>query len=194
MRIARSRFALLVALFAGLGASALGLKALARVGIHQGYAPPQPIAFSHKLHAGESQIPCLYCHFGATRSRHAGIPPVNVCMNCHGLLQKRSRDIEILKESVQQGRAIAWTKVHSLPDFVYFNHSQHVLGRVACQACHGPVESMERVRQEAPLSMGWCLDCHRRRAAAAQSETRQANAGRSMSDHAPSTDCGRCHY
>jgi len=178
----RGRFALLIVAIAVVTAGAFGADAVQRVGVHRGFAPEQPIAFSHKLHAGESQIPCLYCHFAATRSRHAGIPPLNVCMNCHAILQKRTRDIERLKESVQQRRSIAWTKVHSLPDFVYFNHSQHVLGGVECRECHGAIESMERVRQVAPLTMGWCIDCHRQRAAA-------PHAGA-----APSTDCGRCHY
>jgi hypothetical protein len=188
------------------GAGALAVSALHRVGVHQGYAPEQPIAFSHTLHAGRSKIPCGYCHFAATRSRHAGIPPLNVCMNCHSLLQKRTRDIERLKEAVQQGRAIRWIRVHALPDFVYFNHSQHVLGGVECRACHGAVESMERVRQDAPLTMGWCIDCHRRRAAVAATESvrrvrldhdetaRREAPGPSDTGHAPSVDCGRCHY
>ena len=157
-------------------AGGLVARALSRVGVHQGYAPEQPIAFSHKLHAGDSQIPCLYCHFGARTSRHAGIPPLNVCMNCHAILTRQTVEIEKLKEAVQRGQAVAWTKVHNLPDFVYFNHSQHVTGAVACTACHGPVQSMVRIRQDAPLTMGWCLDCHKARAVAA---------GR---------DCGKCHY
>ncbi len=208
MRVSGTRLVLLLVPIVGVpGAGVLAVGALQRVGVHQGYAPEQPIAFSHKLHAGESQIPCLYCHFAATRSRHAGIPPLNVCMNCHGLLQKRTRDIERLKEAVHQGRAIRWTKVHALPDFVYFNHSQHVLNGVECRACHGPVESMERVRQDAPLTMGWCIDCHRRRAAAAgkdpvsrvRFEPDEAGQSRThgpapTTSHAPSVDCGRCHY
>ena len=202
MRLSRTRLVLLLILVAVSGAGALAASALQRVGVHQGYAPEQPIAFSHKLHAGESKIPCVYCHFAATRSRHAGIPPLNVCMNCHTLLQKRTRDIERLKEAVQQGRAIAWTKVHSLPDFVYFNHSQHVLSGVECRTCHGAVETMERVRQDAPLAMGWCIDCHRRRAALAATEPvrrvrldhQKDTPGPSAAGRAPSVDCGRCHY
>ena len=156
--------------------------ALSRVGIHQGYAPEQPIAFSHKGHAGDSRIPCLYCHFGATTSRHAGIPPVNVCMNCHGMLSTQTREIEKLKEFVQRGQAIEWIKVHNLPDFVYFNHSQHVISGVECQTCHGRVQAMVRVKQEAPLTMGWCIQCHRSRQSA-DSHTPAAN-----------LDCGKCHY
>jgi hypothetical protein len=194
LRVNRGWWVLLLVPIAVVGAGALGVSAIQHVGVHQGYAPEQPIAFSHKLHTGESQIPCLYCHFAATRSRHAGIPPLNVCMNCHTLIQKRTRDIERLKESVQQMRAIAWTRVHSLPDFVYFNHSQHLLAAVECRACHGAVESMTRVRQEAPLTMGWCIDCHRQRAAAARAAAPHGGAGGPPAGGAPSIDCGRCHY
>src|SRR5256885_12801647 len=113
-----------------LVASVWGAYELSRVGVHQGYAPVQPIEFSHKLHAGDSRVPCLYCHFGATTSRHAGIPPVNVCMNRHRMLTKQTREIEKLKEFVQRAQAIEWVKVHNLPDFVYFNHSQHVISEI----------------------------------------------------------------
>jgi len=167
---------------------------LSRVGVHQGYEPEQPIAFSHKLHAGESQIPCLYCHSGARTSRHAGIPALNVCMNCHSLLTRQTVEIEKLKEAVQRRQAIAWTKVHNLPDFVYFNHSQHVAGGVTCRSCHGPVETMERIRQDAPLTMGWCLDCHRTRGPELQRQ-RQAAFNRGHPDAPiPGLDCGKCHY
>ena len=174
---------------AALAAAAMGCllvagvvaRELAHVGVHQGYAPTQPIAFSHKLHAGDAHVPCLYCHFGARTSRHAGIPPSGVCMNCHALLQKQSEDIEKLKELVAERRPIAWVKVHNLPDFVYFNHSQHLLGGIECQSCHGHVERMTRVEQQSPLTMGWCLDCHR---------------SRSGDPNAPAAnlDCGKCHY
>ncbi len=179
-------------LFGGvLSASALGLvgaRELSLVGVHQGYAPEQPIAFSHQLHAGEHRIACLYCHFAAARSRHAGIPPANVCMNCHGVLRRQTAELQELKEAVAQGRPVQWVKVHNLPDFVYFNHSEHVLARVACRDCHGAVETMVRVRQDKPLTMGWCLECHRER-------------GRGPTASLPHTtrplaglDCGKCHY
>jgi len=161
---------------------AVAARELSRVGVHQGYAPPQPIAFSHKRHAGDFRVPCLYCHFGARTSRHAGIPPANVCMNCHGMLQKQSADLEKLKELIALARPIAWTKVHNLPDFVYFNHSQHVIAGVECQSCHGRVERMERIEQQAPLTMGWCLRCHR------------AHANDASSMPAANLDCGKCHY
>jgi hypothetical protein len=154
---------------------------LSHVGVHAGYAPAQPIAFSHKLHAGDFKVPCLYCHFGARTSRHAGVPPANVCMNCHGLLEKQTTDLEMLKEDVDLQHPIAWVKVHNLPDFVYFNHSQHLTAGVECQSCHGHVEQMARVEQRAPLTMGWCIECHRSR----RTDT---------SVPAANLDCGKCHY
>ena len=190
-----------IAVLGGLGL--LAVQAAERVGSSQGYAPEQPIAYSHKIHAGDNHIPCLYCHFAAEKGRHAGIPPLNVCMNCHGRLRVASVEVEKLKEAVAQRRAVRWVKVHNLPDFVYFNHSRHLLAGLACQGCHGPVETMERVRQMAPLTMGWCLDCHRRAGAA-----RAANLARVAKttanpvpvqaiDRQPvaaATDCSRCHY
>lgn len=151
-------------ILAGLLGTGVVAWGISRIGIHQGYSPVQPIAFSHKLHAGQNKIPCLYCHSAARTSRHAGIPPASVCMNCHSLLENQTVQLEKLKESVQDRRPIRWVKVHNLPDFVYFNHSQHVLSGVACQRCHGAVERMERVEQAAPLTMGWCLECHREQA------------------------------
>ena len=185
---------LAVATIVSAGAS-LGAWQLSRVGVHQGYAPGQPIAFPHNVHAGENRIPCLYCHYAARTSRHAGIPPASVCMNCHGMLEKQTTEIAKLKEAVQQNRPIAWVKVHNLPDFVYFNHSQHVVSGVACQRCHGPVEQMDRVRQEAPLTMGWCLDCHRERAKLPTLGIQRA-ALHMTHGSKPTTglDCASCHY
>jgi len=189
--------AALAGLALGLGALALlGGQALHSVGSSQGYAPVQPIAFSHRLHAGDRQIPCLYCHFVAERSRHAGIPAANVCMNCHGRLRLASAELQKLKEAVAQNRAIRWVKIHNLPDFVYFDHSQHVaVARLACQRCHGPIETMDRVRQVAPLTMGWCLDCHRSegvvlpalRTAALPPDLARTRATGGQ-------DCSKCHY
>src|SRR5215471_10964549 len=153
------RFQLVLIGVAGIAiAGGAGAYQLSRVGIHQGYAPKQPIAFPHKVHAGDNKIQCLYCHYGARTSRHAGIPSASICMNCHSMLDKQTVEIEKLKEAVQEKRPITWVKVHNIPDFVYFNHSQHVLSGVLCQKCHGPVEQMERVRQASPLTMGWCLE------------------------------------
>jgi hypothetical protein len=168
---------------------------LSRIGIHQGYAPIQPIAFPHKVHAGDYKIPCLYCHYAARTSRHAGIPPESVCMNCHSLLEKQTAEIEKLVEAVQQQRPIRWVKVHNLPDFVYFNHSQHVLSGVACQQCHGPIQDMDRVRQDRPLTMGWCLDCHRENAHLPTASIRRSLlALKQKPKPAAGLDCASCHY
>jgi Cytochrome c7 and related cytochrome c len=168
---------------------------MSRIGIHQGYSPEQPIAFPHKVHSGDNRIPCLYCHYAARTSRHAGIPPASVCMNCHTLLEKQTVEIEKLKEYVQQQRPIRWVKIHNLPDFVYFNHSQHVLSGVACQKCHGPVESMTRVTQFAPLTMGWCLQCHREHANVPVGDLQRAAMSiKQKQKPAAGLDCSSCHY
>src|SRR5438552_7056147 len=194
--ISYMRFQLVLLLLVGVGlAGGVGAWEMSRIGIHQGYSPEQPIAFPHKVHAGDNKIPCLYCHYAARTSRHAGIPPASVCMNCHTLVEKQTVEIEKLKEAVQQERPIKWVKIHNLPDFVYFNHSQHVLSGVACQRCHGPVETMDRVQQVSPLTMGWCLDCHREHAHIATADFRRV-----MQDlaHQPTPvaglDCTSCHY
>ena len=190
------RFRLLVAgiVVVGVGAGVLAW-GLSRVGIHQGYAPRQPIAFPHKVHAGDNKIPCLYCHYAARTSRHAGIPPASVCMNCHSILEKQTAEIEKLVEAVDQRRPIKWIKIHNLPDFVYFNHSQHVLSGVACQRCHGPIEAMDRVKQYSPLTMGWCLDCHRENAhLPAGNIQRSLQALSQRPKPAPGLDCASCHY
>jgi hypothetical protein len=186
-------------------------------GNHQGYEPAQPIAYSHRLHAGDLQIRCLYCHSNAEKSRHAGVPAASVCLNCHRFVtaplgavraeeelaakeQRPARpvvspelqklyDALALDAKLQPipGRVvqpIAWTRVHTLPDFVYFDHRAHVGAGVACQTCHGPVETMERVRQASDLSMGWCVNCHRD----------SAQAGINGRPVRPSIDCSTCHY
>ncbi|MDP9122296.1 MAG: cytochrome c family protein [Acidobacteriota bacterium] len=192
----KRKIALLAALALVVTAGGLLVGAAQHVGLSQGYEPEQPIAFSHEIHAGANHIPCLYCHFGAEKSRHAGIPPMNVCMNCHSRLKVSvfQSEVEKLKEAYEQKRAVRWTKIHNLPDFVYFNHSQHVLHGIACQKCHGPVETMSRVRQEATLAMGWCINCHRQYGVLPPSQ-RGAGAVRG-STHAAigGTDCGKCHY
>lgn len=129
---------------------------------NRGYAPRQPIAYSHAAHAGGSQIDCQYCHFQAERGRYAGIPPAQICMNCHTQVLKDSEEVLKVKRAIDSGEPIQWVRVHRLPDHAYFNHSAHVVtGGIECQECHGPVESMGLVRQDAPLTMGWCLECHR---------------------------------
>lgn len=184
---------IVIAVVAG---ASLGVSRLARMGMQQGYAPEQPIAFSHKLHAGDNQVPCLYCHAGARSSRHAGIPSSSVCMNCHGLLEKRTAALERVIEAAQLDRPlVSWVKVHNLPDFAYFNHSRHVLSGVQCQRCHGAVEQMERVEQVKPLTMGWCLECHREHAGIERGG--MARAVSRLDGPQPAAtglDCSSCHY
>jgi cytochrome c2 len=133
------------------------------VGVQQGYAPKQPIAFSHKLHAGEYQINCNYCHTGVNRGKSAHIPSANICMNCHGVIKKESPEIQKIYAAIESNQPIEWVRVHNLPDLAYFNHSQHVnVGGLECQQCHGEIEKMEVVEQRSSLTMGWCIDCHRK--------------------------------
>ncbi|KEO74905.1 c-type cytochrome [Anditalea andensis] len=138
------------------------------VGVQQGYAPTQPIAYSHELHAGQYEIPCQYCHTGVEIGRSANIPSANICMNCHTHIQNvdgqegMSPEIAKIYAAIENDQPIEWVRVHNLPDLAYFDHSQHVVvGGVACQTCHGPIEEMEVVRQHSSLTMGWCIDCHR---------------------------------
>lgn len=132
------------------------------IGVQQGYAPEQPIAFSHKIHAGEYEIDCQYCHTGVEIGKSANIPSVNICMNCHSQIKTDSPEIQKLVDARDSGRPIEWVRVHNLPDLAYFNHSQHVkVGEVDCQTCHGEIQEMTVVKQHAPLTMGWCIDCHR---------------------------------
>jgi hypothetical protein len=128
---------------------------------NQGYSPEQPIPYSHKLHAGDMKIPCLYCHVGAEKSWHATVPALNVCMNCHRVVKTDSPWIKKIKKHYDEGTPIQWVRVHELPEHVHFPHYRHVNAGLKCQTCHGPVQEMERVYQYAPLNMGWCLDCHR---------------------------------
>ncbi len=148
------------------------------VGVQQGYQPTQPIAYSHKLHAGDFQIDCNYCHTGARKSKAANIPSPNICMNCHEVIQNIegkegvSKEIAKIYEAIdfnpetgeygEDTKPIEWVRIHNLPDLAYFNHSQHVtVGKQECQTCHGPIEEMEEVYQYSTLTMGWCINCHR---------------------------------
>ncbi len=126
-----------------------------------GYQPDQPIPYSHKLHAGDLGIDCRYCHVNVESSRKASIPSSEICMNCHALVKTDRPSIVKLRESYASGTPIEWNRVHLLPDYVYFDHSRHVNSGVSCVECHGRVDRMRVVRQVEPLSMGWCLDCHR---------------------------------
>lgn len=126
-----------------------------------GTSPEQPIAFSHRIHAGDNEIPCLYCHVQARRSISAGVPSVNKCMGCHNEVATDRPQIVLLTNYWETKEAIPWIKVHDLPDFVHFTHKRHVAAGIECQTCHGPVATMEVVSREAPLKMGLCLNCHK---------------------------------
>lgn len=132
------------------------------VGIHQGYAPEQPIKFSHKLHAGQYQINCNYCHTGVYSGKGANIPSANICMNCHNAIKRESPEIQKIYKALENDEPIQWVRIHNLPDLAYFNHSQHTnVGGLECKNCHGEIEKMEVVEQRSSLTMGWCIDCHR---------------------------------
>lgn len=126
-----------------------------------GYAPQQPVPYSHKLHAGDLGMDCRYCHSTVEGAAYAAIPPTQTCMNCHSKVKTDSAALEPVRESWATGKPVEWTKVHNLPDYVYFDHSAHLNAGVGCESCHGRVDQMQVVTQHEPLSMGWCLDCHR---------------------------------
>jgi len=139
------------------------------IGVQQGYAPTQPINFSHKIHAGDFKIDCKYCHSSVEVSKQASIPAVSTCMNCHSYIDASKKyngqvspEIQKVRTAYETNTPIKWVRIHNLPDHAYFNHSQHVsVGKVECQACHGPIETMDKVAQHASLQMGWCINCHR---------------------------------
>jgi mono/diheme cytochrome c family protein len=203
---------------------------LMQVGVDQGYMPVQPIHYSHKIHAGANQIECKYCHSSARVSKHSGIPSLNVCMNCHrniaeyngeeDLENGYTKDFytkEIKKlytavgwdEANQQytgeSQPVKWVRIHNLPDFVYFNHAQHVeVGEIACQKCHGPVEEMEIMYQYSPLTMGWCINCHRETNVKVENNEYYTKIHEALSKkygvekltvaQMGGLECGKCHY
>ena len=126
-----------------------------------GYQPQQPVAFSHALHAGELGLDCRYCHQTVERAAHAAIPTTETCMGCHERIHPESKKLLPVRESWASGEAIPWVRVHDLPDYAYFDHSAHIQSGVGCASCHGRIDQMDVVFQSKPLSMGWCLDCHR---------------------------------
>ncbi|HYQ56728.1 MAG TPA: cytochrome c3 family protein [Draconibacterium sp.] len=137
-----------------------------KLGRQENYAPDQPIKFSHKVHAGENGIDCMYCHTTVEQSKSAGIPATNLCMNCHILIREgtNSGKFEISKvvDAAENGHSIEWKRIHNLPDHVFFSHAVHVgSGKLDCMQCHGPVEEMDIMEQHSDLSMGWCVNCHR---------------------------------
>lgn len=127
-----------------------------------GYAPTQPIDYSHKIHAGQLGLDCQYCHTSVDKSKQANVPPTETCMNCHGQIDSQKPDeIQKVRDSWESGESIEWVRVHNLPDYAYFNHAIHVNVGVGCETCHGRIDKMDVVYQKEPLSMSWCLDCHR---------------------------------
>jgi mono/diheme cytochrome c family protein len=208
----------------------IGLNALMDLGIDQDYQPIQPIAFSHKIHAGDNKIDCQYCHSTAKHSKHSGIPSVNVCMNCHKSIAEYNgpvtseRDKEFYDAEIQkiydaigwdpenlayiegyEQKPIQWVRIHNLPDFAYFNHAQHVTaGGIACQKCHGPVEEMEDMYQYSPLTMGWCIECHRETSVDLKGNDYYAKIHAQLADkygvekvtiaQIGGLECGKCHY
>ena len=201
---------------------------LMQLGVDQGYQPVQPIYFSHIIHSGDNTIDCNYCHSSARLSKTSGIPSLNVCMNCHKAIfeykgettpefSKEFYDGEIQKLYAAAGwndtdqaytgnpQPVKWVRIHNLPDFAYFNHSQHItVGGVECQTCHGPVETMEEVYQFSPLTMGWCVDCHRTTDVKVQDNayyekihgelSKKYGVDKLTAAQMGGLECGKCHY
>jgi cytochrome c551/c552 len=210
---------LTVLFLAILGANA-AWNLMVGVGVTQGYKPEQPIAYSHKLHAGINGIDCNYCHHSARHGKSAAIPSANVCMNCHTYISEGpsgKAEIQKIYDAVgfdpEKGRyiegyeqkPIKWVRIHNLPDLAYFNHSQHVVaGGIECQECHGPIEEMEVVEQHSELTMGWCINCHRQtEVKVADNDYYQEMHAKFKENHPGETfnveaigglECGKCHY
>ena len=145
----------------GLSVAGVVLAEIYGSSMDEGYAPEQPIPFSHKIHAGDNKMECLYCHFNADKSRHATVPPMSLCMGCHQQVAKDRPIIKRMTKIYEDGDSLEWVKVHHAPDHVYFPHRKHVAAGVSCQECHGPVETMDKIKQVKEFTMGWCLECHR---------------------------------
>src|SRR5579862_2607356 len=158
---ARMSIVVAVLVIAGLGGLTFELIADSEYATRQGDAREQPIPFSHAHHVSSMGIDCRYCHTGVDNSQHAMVPPTKTCMNCHSQIWIDSPTLEPVRESYRTNESIHWTKVNDLPDFVYFNHSIHIKKGVGCETCHGRVDKMPLMYQEANLQMRWCLDCHR---------------------------------
>jgi menaquinone reductase, multiheme cytochrome c subunit len=172
-----------------------------------GYAPEQPVPYSHELHAGKLGLDCRYCHSTVEKAAHAAIPPTATCMNCHERVHTKSTKLLPIRESAATNDPVPWVKVHDLPDYVYFNHSAHVTRGVGCVSCHGRVDQMEVVYQHEPLSMSWCLDCHRAPEKNLRPPSEVTNMAwqppgdaqeygaklREQNNINPPTDCSTCH-
>ncbi|MGE5648189.1 MAG: cytochrome c3 family protein [Acidobacteriota bacterium] len=172
-----------------------------------GYEPVQPVPYSHKLHAGNLGMDCRYCHSTVETSNYAAIPAAETCMNCHTRVKPKSELLEPVRESYASGKPVPWVRIHKLPDYVYFSHQAHVGAGVSCVSCHGRVDQMAEVRQVKPLSMAWCLECHRDPAANIRPRDQVTNlAWKPTRDPAeigrelmaknkihPPTNCSGCH-
>lgn len=219
---------LIVAIFFLLSSAYFVYGYLMQVGVDQGYQPVQPIHFSHKIHSGDNKIDCKYCHSSARVSKHSGIPSVNICMNCHKSIyeyngevtdeySKEFYDAEIQKIYAAAGwddidqqytgetQPIKWVRIHNLPDFAYFNHSQHVsVAGIECQTCHGPVEEMEIMYQYSSLTMGWCINCHRETNVKVKDNeyytkihdqlSKKYGVDQLTAAQMGGLECGKCHY
>jgi len=220
-----------------LGSAYFAYSWMSQIGIDQGYAPIQPIHYSHRIHAGVNKIECKYCHSSARVSKHSGIPSLNVCMNCHKNINQYSgapdgssiegdmaagytnefytKEIKKLYKAVGwdeenqkytgESQPVEWVRIHNLPDFAYFNHSQHVtVGKIECQTCHGPVEEMEIMYQYSPLTMGWCINCHRETEVQVKDNAYYEKIHEELSKkygvekltaaQMGGLECGKCHY
>lgn len=182
-----------------------GVQSVMAVGLTQGYQPTQPIAFSHKLHAGTNQINCAYCHTSVYKGKSANIPSANICMNCHSQIKTESPEIKKIYRAIERKQPVQWVRIHNLPDLAYFNHSQHTqVGGLQCQTCHGPIQNMEVVYQYSALTMGWCINCHRETPLNTKGnayydnlvklhDTKNAGAPFTVSSNG-GTECSKCHY
>lgn len=172
-----------------------------------GYRPKQPVPYSHKLHAGDLGMDCRYCHSKVEVSAHANVPSTQTCMNCHTLIKTDSDKLLPVRESWATGEPIKWIRIHKLPDYAYFDHSAHLHAGIGCETCHGNIASMEVVEQKKPLSMSWCLDCHRNPGPYLRSQdeltkmnwtppANQAEIAKKLIEEkqiAPPTECSGCH-
>ncbi|AWW00056.1 c-type cytochrome [Arcticibacterium luteifluviistationis] len=193
----------IIVLFLLFGAKAT-FDGLYGIGVHQGYAPTQPIPFSHKLHAGDMEIDCSYCHTGVYKGKQAGIPSASICMNCHNTIKQGSPEIQKIYTALETDQPIEWVRVHNLPDLAYFNHSQHTnVAGLDCENCHGEVNTMEVVEQRHTLTMGWCIDCHRQTDVNSKGneyydklvEAHDATSVGGMKvEDIGGLECARCHY
>jgi hypothetical protein len=214
-----SGFAFIVVFIVSAVAFKTIIDGLYSIGVQINYQPKQPIAFSHKIHAGQFEIDCKYCHTGVMKSKHANIPSPNICMNCHSQIRSGTNtgEGEISKIYAAVGynpdkgeytgvtKPIQWVRIHNLPDLAYFNHSQHVnVGGVQCETCHGPIKEMEVVKQYSLLTMGWCINCHRQTDVNTKGNAyydkllelhNASKSGQNMKvENIGGLECGKCHY